>query len=248
VLPPLFYVPDAVLEDNLICLSEDEAHHAARVLRMKPGEQVVVVDGAGNAYRSEIVTLTARGGEVRVHAEVRDLGEPSVRLTLAMGLSTGFKFDEIIQRGTELGVTRFVPLVTEKARLSLEDPKRVKIKLTRWTKVAVAAMKQCRRSCLPQITAPVELNDFLGRFDRADTGLIFHPSPKASLMGDDLLSGAPKRVTLLVGPESGFSDKEVEAAEGAGFRPVSLGRRVLRTETAGPIAVALVMATLGEFR
>ena len=248
MLPPLFYVPDAVPQDNLISLPSAETHHAARVLRLKPGDLVVVVDGAGNAYRSEVARLGARGGEVRVHAEVRDFGEPSVRLTLALGLSTGMKFDGVIQRGTELGVSRFVPLATDKSQVKLEEPKRVKARLNRWTKVAISAMKQSRRSCLPQISAPVRFVDFLKQYDREDEGLIFHPTANARLFQPEMLDDRVKRITLLVGPESGFSDDEAEAAVSAGFQAVSLGRRILRTETAGPAVTAVVMAALGEFR
>lgn len=246
--PPLFYVPVPEREGDLLLLPKDEAKHASRVLRLKPGSLVVVVDGLGNALRGEIASNTAGRTEVRVHSEVRDLGEPSVRLTLAAGLSTRYKFDAVIQQGTELGVSRFVPVLTEKSKVTVEDDRRAKAKQTRWTKVAVAAMKQSRRSCLPQVSLPTTLADFLAQFDEEDTGLIFHPGKSAVSLDQIDLSELSRRVTLLVGPESGFSDDEIIAAETAGCKAVSLGRRVLRTETAGPVVTALVMARLGEFR
>jgi 16S rRNA (uracil1498-N3)-methyltransferase len=141
-----------------------------------------------------------------------------------------------------------VPLLTEKSKIIVDEPKRVKAKVTRWRKVALASMKQCRRSYIPEVVMPTALPDFLEQHDVANTGLVFHPGKGSIALADADLGQVPKRVILLVGPESGFSDGEVEAAGEVGFAAISLGRRILRTETAGPAVVALVMARLGEFR
>jgi 16S rRNA (uracil1498-N3)-methyltransferase len=171
-----------------------------------------------------------------------------VRLTLAAGLSTGSKFDAVIQRGTELGVSRFIPLLTEKSKVAVDEPKRAKAKVTRWRRVAMAAMKQCRRSYIPEIAVPTGLQSFLEQHESSDLGLIFHPGKAGKPLSEVGLNDSSKRVTLLVGPESGFSEDELDMARDAGIAPISLGPRILRTETAGPIVVALVMARLGEFR
>ncbi|MBD3257670.1 16S rRNA (uracil(1498)-N(3))-methyltransferase [candidate division GN15 bacterium] len=247
--PPLFYITidtnSPPTDGAVVELAADEAHHAAKVMRLKAGNLVLLVDGFGHGYRAELVTLSAKKASARVHGLVRDFGEPSVRVTLAAGLSAGSKFDSVVQRGTELGVTRFVPLITEKSKVKLDDSRRAKARVTRLTKVAVASMKQCRRSYLPQISQPVTLGEFLADFDKQDRGLIFHPSKAAIPLSNVALDGK-RRLSLLVGPESGFSDAEVEAAVQAGLQPVSLGERILRTETAGPVVTALVMHRLGE--
>lgn len=246
--PPIFYAPPESRTEETIILPSEESHHASKVMRLKPGGIVIVVDGLGGAFRSEILSVTSKKTSVRIHNEIRDFGEPAVRVTLAAGLSVGYKFDSVVQRGTELGVKRFVPLVTEKSKVKMDDPRRARARATRLRKVALAAIKQCRRSYQPEIALPMDLNSFLAEFDREATGLMFHPSNRAKALADLPLDSGLKRVSLLVGPEAGFSDEELEAAEKAGFVPVNLGDRVLRTETAGPVAVALLMARLGELR
>jgi 16S rRNA (uracil1498-N3)-methyltransferase len=246
--PPLFYAPPTNREGEIITLPSDEARHAAKVLRLERGAIVILVDGGGNACRGEVASLSARKVTVRAHSDIRDFGEPAVRLTLAAGLSVGFKFDSVVQRGTELGVSRFVPLLTEKSRVTIDDPKRARTKVNRWGKVALASMKQCRRSFLPEIATPTKFESFLEQLDPADPALIFHPGDKATGINEIAFPEPTRRISLLVGPESGFSEDEMRLATDAGLTVVNLGRRVLRTETAGPTVVALVMARLGEFR
>jgi 16S rRNA (uracil1498-N3)-methyltransferase len=246
--PPVFYAPSVDSDDNTIQLSSDEAHHLTQVLRLKPPAMVIVVDGLGMAVRGEVVSAGKSSAVVRVHSRQRNLGEPAVRLTLAAGLSVGSKFDSVVQRGTELGVKRFVPLITQKSKVVLDDPRRAKSRVTRLEKVALAAMKQCRRSYRPDIASPTPLASFLEETDRGCINMVFHPSSKSLSLDRMPLTADTKRVSLLVGPEAGFSEDEVELAIRAGYMPVSLGPRILRTETAGPVACALVMQALGEFR
>jgi 16S rRNA (uracil1498-N3)-methyltransferase len=248
MLPPVFYAPPENRDGDRIVLPSDEAKHCLRVMRLEAGAVVMVVDGLGMACRGEIEPISGREVAIKVLSDLRGFGEPSIRLTLAAGLSVGAKFDSVVQRGTELGVTRFVPLLTEKSKVTVEEPARARTKLSRWRNVAASAMKQCRRSYIPEIAVPTSLKDLLRQFERTDTGIIFHPGERIPALDQIVLPAELKRVTVLVGPESGFSDAEVALAEQGGFIRVGLGRRILRTETAGPVAVALVMARLGEFR
>ena len=246
--PPFFFAPPEALSDDIILLPTDESKHAVSVLRLKPGELVLVVDGLGNARRGAIDTLSPKGTTVRVLSQHRNMGEPSVRLTLAAGLSTASKFDVLVQKGTEVGVSRFVPVITDRSKVKIEDPKKARSKVSRLERVALAAMKQCRRSYRPDIAAPITLTDFLAETDPDSANLIFHPSAEGMGLSSLDLPPQLRRLTVLIGPESGFGDQEVALAEGAGFRAVSLGERVLRTETAGPVIAALVLAKLGEYR
>lgn len=246
--PPVFYAPPESRDEDLIILPNEEARHASRVLRLKAGAMVIVIDGLGSACRAEVVSSAPRKTTVRVHSDLRGFGEPTVRLTLAAGLSAGYKFDSVVQRGTELGVKRFVPVITAKSKVKMDDRRRARARVTRLTKVALAAAKQCRRSYIPEIALPTGLADFLAEFNADDTGLIFHAGNRSRALADIPLESDLKRVTLLVGPESGFSEEEAEAAENSGFSAVNLGDRVLRTETAGPVAVALLMNRLDELR
>lgn len=247
--PAIFYAEPARVTDTGVTLPRTEAHHAAKVLRLKKGDLVIVVDGLGSAYRGSISRLGRSGiVDVTFHSVTRNFGEPNVVLTLASGLSTGHKFDMIVEKGTELGVKRFVPIITEKSRVKIDDPGRARTKVARYEKVALASMKQCRRSYRPEISAPISFKDYLRELDSGSVNLIFHPSPPAGNIEDFPLDPGVKRVVIMVGPESGFSADEVAMAVDRGASPVSLGRRVLRTETAGPVACAIVMNKLGELR
>ncbi len=244
---PLLYAPPEAVRDDLILLPSSEAHHVATVLRMGIGEPVTVVDGLGVAYDGEIRSIEKKAVTVAVRTIVRNYGEPFVRLTLAAGMSAGEKFDTVVEKGTEVGVSRFVPVISEKTKVRFDDDKRVINRVERLEKVALAAMKQCRRSYRPDISQPLTMREYLQESVDAELKLIFHPSERAMALSKVVPKGAPKRVAVLVGPESGFSPVEVELATESGFLPVHLGRRILRAETAGPVAVALVMYRLGEF-
>jgi 16S rRNA (uracil1498-N3)-methyltransferase len=246
---PYFYAPPEKIKDDLIELPAAESRHARTVLRLTAGSPVVVVDGLGLAYRGEIIrSKKTEPVVVRVHRTVRNLGEPTVQLKLAAGLSTGSKFDSVVQKGTELGVSRFVPLLCEKGIVRLDDPSRVQRRTSRLEKVALAAMKQCRRSYRPSISPPVKINILLNEIDAEETKLCFNPGERAESL--DLIdwNSVGERITLLVGPESGFAPAEMTEIRQAGFVEVGLGHRILRTETAAPIACALVMHSLGELK
>jgi 16S rRNA (uracil1498-N3)-methyltransferase len=246
--PPVFYAPPENIDDNKILLPGAESHHLARVLRLKPPAIVIVADGLGMAYRTEVFSIGHSRVTVRVHSRMRNFGEPAVRLTLAAGLSAGSKFDALVQKGTEVGVKRFVPIISDKSKVPLTDPRRMRNKLARLESVALAAMKQCRRAYRPDISSPISLKDFLTETDAGSLNLIFHPSPDAKPLSDLQPDPSPQRVSVLIGPESGFSENELDLAAASGYEPVALGPRVLRTETAGPIVCALLMERLGEFR
>jgi 16S rRNA (uracil1498-N3)-methyltransferase len=246
--PPIFFAPPDNVDGERIKLPPDESHHLSTVLRLKQSAIVVVVDGLGMAYRCEVISNDRNAVTVHIHTQLRNFGEPAVRLTLAAGMSVGSRFDVVVEKGTELGVKRFVPVISEKSKVKFEDQRRAARRVTRLEKVALAAMKQCRRSYRPDITTPTSVAGLLEETDHAGLNLVFHPSAKAVPLGDIGFDSQIRRVSLLVGPESGFSGREVDLAVQAGFRAVSLGPRILRAETAGPVVCALVMHALGELR
>ncbi len=243
---PLFYSAPDARQGDVITLSKSESKHA-QVLRLKAGDSVIVVDGLGLAFYGEILSLRGKHGTIiGVHSESRQFGEPTVRLTLASGLSSAHKFDTTIQKGTELGVSRFVPVLTERSKIRIEDDRKAIAKVRRLEKVALSAMKQCRRSFRPDISVPMDLLNYLSETDNTSLNLIFHPGSATESLNNVDIQADVQRINLLVGPESGFSHSEVIAAKEAGYRQIGLGKRILRTETAGPIVCALVMARFGE--
>jgi 16S rRNA (uracil1498-N3)-methyltransferase len=245
--PHLFYAPTENYLNDKIILPDSESHHARKVLRLSKGELVIVIDGLGKACRGEIITgQYSKKTEIAIHHEIRNFGEPNIRLTLAAGLSTNYKFDTVVEKGTELGVKRFVPLLTEKSKVKMDDGKRIKSRITRLEKVALAATKQCRRSYRPDISAPVNFKAFMKETDPEGLNLIFHPGNEGTLFQNLEIINDYKRACLLVGSESGFSNTEVLMAHEAGFQQISIGSRILRTETAGPVVCALLMNAFGE--
>ncbi len=243
----LFYAPPENHNIDKITLPDTESHHARKVLRLDKGEPVIVIDGLGNAYRGEIATgKYSKKTEIAIHNKIRNYGEPNIRLTLAAGLSTRYKFDTVVEKGTELGVKRFVPLLTEKSKVKMDNDKRKKSRISRLEKVALAATKQCRRSYRPDIAAPLNFKEFMKEIDPESLNLIFHPGENGTLFSNLEYDKEYRRACLLVGSESGFSNTEILLAKEAGFQQVALGERILRTETAGPVVCALLMNALGE--
>lgn len=244
---PIFFVETKNVVENHAVLNKDESHHAAKVMRLGKGTMVILVDGLGMAYRGEIVKIGRTNPvEILIHSAIRNFGESDRVITLASGLSTNYKFDTVVEKATELGVKRIVPLMTEKSKIKLDDPKRLKTKQNRYEKIARAAIKQCRRSYIPEISYPVSFKDYLKEVDPEHLNLIFHPGKLAQGLNSINFSNSPQRVNILVGPESGFSDEEIALAEQKSIQPVTLGSRIMRTETAGPVILGIIMNLLGE--
>ncbi|MBI5266488.1 MAG: 16S rRNA (uracil(1498)-N(3))-methyltransferase, partial [candidate division Zixibacteria bacterium] len=159
---PICYCPPDCFRGDKIVLPDDEARHISRVLRLNVGDSLITVDGEGVAYQGRLIEDERWGGtSMQIGSTLAQFGEPRVRLTLAFGLSVGSKADEIVEKGTELGVSQFMPLFTEKSKVRLDDMTKAIRKSDRLTRVAIAAMKQCRRSRLPQICTPTDVASFL---------------------------------------------------------------------------------------
>ncbi len=244
---PIFYVdPNSIVGDN-VELNKTESHHALSVMRLSVGDMIITVDGLGTAHRGEIVLAKKNKlVQLKIHSSVRNFGETDSIVTLAAGLSTNSKFDTVIEKATELGVKRIIPLICLKGKVKLDDPKRIKTKQTRYNKIALAAMKQCRRSYLPEIVAPTTFADLMKQVDDESLNLIFHPSHQSQKLSEIDFKDNRKRVTIIVGPESGFSDDELDLASDKNIISISLGDRILRTETASPSILAIIMNLLGE--
>jgi len=245
--PPVFFAPPDAVDGDTVTLSKEEAHHARNVLRIKEFAQVIVVDGMGTAYRGSLNGSKGRKEvTVKIQNVIRNFGEPFVKLTLAAGFSEGYKFDYVVQQGTEVGASAFIPVLTEKSKFKMDNPVKAASRIKRLERVAMSAMKQCRRSYCPKISPITRLDEFIKSVDRGALNLVFHPdvSPKNLNSKDQIREF--KSVNLLVGPESGFSDNEVEKAVAAGFKTVTMGKRLMRAETAAPVACALVLNWLGE--
>jgi len=244
---PVFYTPPELIAGDSLNLEGEEARHISRVMRLGTGDSVEVVDGEGNGFRTEIVSIGKNKIECKILTRTRRSGEPDNFVTLASGLSTGSKFDDIIQRGTELGVSRFIPLLTEKSKIKALESSAEKRRLKRWRKVAIASIKQSGRSVIPDIYAPIEFPYLFERIENPGRFILFDPSGEESIDSFEP-SEEIANYTAIVGPESGFSPMELNLAREKRVSIFSLGKRILRTENAGPAIIAILMHILGEFR
>jgi 16S rRNA (uracil1498-N3)-methyltransferase len=237
------YVDAPVTAGKRLIIEGTAANHVTRVLRLRSGDELTVFDGSGGEFGARIEEFRKDAVVVSVE-EHRTLDRESpLSLTLAQGISRGERMDWIIQKATELGATRIVPVFTKRSVVRLDD-KQAERKLQHWRAITVAACEQCGRNRLPDLTTPVEFFDVLpASFTPNATRLLL--SPHADLRIDDL-GDVHGGVSVLIGPEGGLDEVEQEAAIAAGFRAVRMGPRVLRTETAAIAALTILQRYFGD--
>ena len=238
------FVGQPLATGSEVLLPDAAAYHVARVLRLRAGAPLVLFDGSGGDFRAEIVAVD--GDRVRVSVGERSAGlrESPLGITLVQAVSRGERMDWTLQKATELGVKRIQPVLSARSVVRLDDQQAAK-KLRHWQAVVAGACEQCGRSVLPEVRAPLDLARFLAESTREGQRLVLSPNGPASLAG---LASTAARVELLIGPEGGLDDAEIDAAARAGFAPVRLGPRVLRTETAGIVALTVLQALWGDLQ
>jgi 16S rRNA (uracil1498-N3)-methyltransferase len=242
-----FTVPPDRIREGHVDFDREETHHLARVLRLAPGELVVVTDGDGHEYTVRLEALGDVATGTIVRRGTRSTESP-LAITLVQGIPKGDKLEGIVRAGTELGLRAVQPVITARTVVRL-DPSRWRERARRWQRVAKEASKQCGRAVVPEVRAPVPLADWLADTPPTDGTLrLCCWEGDARPLGEVLagVAGAPGAVQVLVGPEGGLAREEVDAACARSFVPVALGPRILRCETAGPAAVAIVQFRFGD--
>ena len=242
-----FFVPSEWTDDDRVEIHGEVAHRIGRVLRLAPGAEIVLFDGSGMEWTVRLDGVARDHAAGRVLSSEKGRGEPTVRLTLYQGVMKGSKFDWTLQKGTELGVSCFVPMDCRRSvpRIRRESQP---ARLARWRKIIVEAAEQSGRAVIPDVADPVTFQEVCDALERAP-GLVVLPWEGESAKSlSAAVSEAPdsKEVALVIGPEGGLDPEEVDYARGKGLEPVSLGRRILRAETAGIAAVSTLMYALGE--
>jgi len=221
-------------------LPEAQAHYIGRVLRHAAGDAVQLFDGSGQEYLGALIEVGKKAVRVELREQLAGQAESPLRIHLGQGLSRGERMDWAIQKATELGVSEITPIVSERCEVRLKDERADK-RLAHWRQVAISACEQCGRSVLPVIHAPVTLAEWQAHV-QAELKLVLHP------VAAPLESHArPHSLAFLIGPEGGLSEAEVEQAKAAGFHAARLGPRVLRTETAPVVALAVAQQLWGDF-
>ena len=236
--------PPALSTGVRVDLPNDAARHAARVLRLRAGDDLVLFDGTGGEYAACIASVDRD----RVSVDVlswRDVEcEAPIHLTLVQALQSGEKMDMTVQKAVELGIARIVPVASRRSVVKL-DGERAQKRLEHWRGVVASACEQCGRNRVPPVREAVDLDEWLRARAPTRSGVVLAPDAAAGVAA---LSGPMRELDALVGPEGGLTGAEVARAVGAGLTPVRLGPRVLRTETASVAALSIINALWGDFR
>lgn len=229
---------DGIIET---ALPEAPAHHLLRVLRLRPGARVHLFDGSGLEYPAQILAAGQRGEcRVRLDPPTTPRVESNLAITLFQSVARGDRMDWCIQKATELGVARIQPVISDRTEVRL-DAKRAEKRRQHWQQVAVSAAEQSGRVRIPAVALPADLADL-----STDATLKLFLDPRAETGMTELQVAPDRNCALVIGPEGGLSDAEVGRLRARGFNGLRLGPRVLRTETAGPVAIAVLQARFGD--
>ncbi len=239
---PRFYCPQPLIAGSIVDLPETVAHHL-HVVRQQPGDALVLFNGDGGQVRARLAEIGKRRASAEVLAHEALEAELPFAVTLAQGLPEGTKMDWIVEKAVELGVAGIQPLAARRSVVKLSG-ERAEKRLTHWQGVVVSASEQCGRNRLAQVAPVQEFGRWIAQPASAAVRILLSPRADASL-AQWTHANAPRDVCLLVGPEGGFGDEEEDAAIAAGALPLSMGPRVLRTETAGLAALAVLAAGWG---
>lgn len=225
-------------------LADEAAHHLSRVLRLRLGHSLILFDGHGGEYDAEISKIDKRHVEVHTHQYLEVDNESPLHITLVQGISRGQKMDFILQKAVELGVDRIVPAMTEFGNVRLDEERQQK-KIEHWQGVIIGACEQSGRNKIPELVAPLSFDDcFDIRNGKDIMKIVLHPGAGESL---SKLAKPKGELTLFVGPEGGFSDKEIEKACTMGYQIINIGPRILRTETAALATISACQMLWGDF-
>lgn len=238
IAAPAFYVLPQDVTGDRIALRGEEAYHAARVCRCRPGDLIDATDGAGMFYRCQVSACSAEVTEADALERLPEHGEARTRVTLAVAPVKGERFDWLVEKAVESGAARILPMVTERTVVQAGG------RGDRWRRVALAATKQAKRSRLTEVTEVRPFCDVLPDLAAQVDLLLLAWEGALAPLSDAIPSSPVASASVLVGPEGGFTEEEVAAARSLGARPFSLGPRRLRTETAAVLSVALVLYEL----
>ena len=239
-----FFVDSSAIGEGKVRITGADLNHMKNVLRMKPGEVVLISDGTGKDYNCQVETYTEGEGILEILSENEDSRELPSRIWLFQGLPKSDKMEVIIQKAVELGAAGVIPVATRNAVVKL-DAKKAESKVRRWQAIAESAAKQSKRSYIPQVGAVMSLKEAFSYIEeqKFDLCMIPYELEKGMDGTKQVLSrlASGQQIAVFIGPEGGFDEEEIRLALEKKVIPVSLGKRILRTETAGPAILALLM-------
>lgn len=242
---PKFFLPPDEIQDNFIVLTGEQYTHA-KVLRLKNGDAVTICDGIGTDYHCTVSDVSDRQIRLAVHGKNRSASEPAIQTTIYMAFAKSDKFEHVIQKATELGVSELVAFPSARC-VSRPDEKSLKKKLERWQKIAASAAEQSGRGRIPQVRTLSSYAAALKEAANAELAVLFYENEAGHTFRSAIHSNPFRTAALLTGPEGGLEAAEVAAAEDAGLQICTLGTRILRCETAPLCALSALMYATGEF-
>lgn len=244
---PKFFAAREKITENQIIIDTEDVSHISRVLRLGEGDVLTVCDSQGTDYEAEIVSLGQREIVCKINSRSASASEPNIRVTLFQGLPKASKMEYIIQKTTELGISEIVPVKLTRCVVKIDNKKDEAKKLERWQKISESAAKQSGRGIIPKISQIMTLDEIIEKSKEFDLFFVPYECEEQKKLREVLLSKKDvKSVGFLIGPEGGFDIAETEKLRSAGIDTVTLGKRILRTETAGEAVLAMTMYEIGD--
>jgi 16S rRNA (uracil1498-N3)-methyltransferase len=243
-----FYVNEDQIHDDVISLTGTDVNHIKNVLRMKPGDEIIICNGQGKDCYCIIKTVSETIIEAEIQCVRKTDTELTSRITLFQGLPKSDKMELVIQKAVELGVFSVIPVMTARSIVKLEDKKREEKKLERWQAIAESAAKQSGRGQIPKIMPVIAYKEAVKQAGSMDLAVIPYENAKGMQLTKDIMGSLKRCATIgiIIGPEGGFEESEIELASANNIKPISLGRRILRTETAGFAVLSMMMLVLED--
>jgi 16S rRNA (uracil1498-N3)-methyltransferase len=242
-----FFIEPAALQRPVVAIEGSEVRHIKNVLRLKPGDKIRVFDGEGFEYDASIDRFCADRVEIKIGRKFPGTKESPVQIAVAQALLKEKKMDRLLRHLCELGVTRWIPFICDRS-VPKPGEKRLSARADRWNQIVKESCKQCQRSKLPEIITTLTFEDLLAYGQSCDLTIVFYENESAklkSLMAQNS-PATPRKILLILGPEGGFSDQEIENARAAGCLVAGLGSRILRAETAAIAACTLTQFLYGD--
>ncbi len=243
-----FHIDKKNIVSNIAQITGQDAKHLTNVLRLKPNTIVELADGQGTKYTAKILNISSKQVELKIIKKSFLESESPVHICIAQGILKDKKMDMLIRHLTELGVSEWIPFFAKRT-IPTPSVQKIQKRIQRWEKIAKEALKQCGRSLVPIIEQPLEFNDLLKKYQDYDEKIAFWENascPIDTIKEHDKDNNDKKKIIILIGPEGGFSEEEIENAQKKGFNSFSLGPRILRAETASITSCALIQNIFGD--
>jgi len=238
---PRFFIDKNDISDAHITICGDDAKHISKVLRMKTGDMITLCDGCGSDYEAKIEKSDKDCVIVSIISQKKSESEPDIEITLFQALPKSGKMEYIIQKCTELGINKIIPCIMDRCVVKLNSEADAKRKTERYQSIALAASKQSGRGIVPKVEMPVTFNDMLGLIKEYDLSFTAYENEDGTTIKDAFKKTKDiKSIAYVIGPEGGISDSELEKIKASEIATVSLGKRILRTETAGAAVLSMI--------